>query len=89
MSGVSPTTDPRSYSWLDPVTDDEAGRIVFSPAGEMLDDGDWYLDATSPKRGPVLTLEGEFVPRQGMYIRRSKVGEELWGRLTLAAAGKL
>ena len=39
--------------------------------------------------GPVLALEGEFVPRQGMYIRRSKVGEELWGRLTLAASGKL
>jgi hypothetical protein len=89
MSGVSPTTDPRSYSWLDPLSDGEAGRIVFSPAGETLDDGDWYLDATSPKRGPVLALEGEFVPRQGMYIRRSMVGEELWGRLTLAAAGKL
>jgi hypothetical protein len=55
----------------------------------MLDDGDWYVDATSPKRGPVLALEGEFVPKQGLYIRRSKVGEDLWGRVTLAASGKL
>jgi len=55
----------------------------------MIDDGDWYLDATSPNRGPVLALEGEFVPKQGVYVRRSKNGEELWARLTLAASGKL
>jgi hypothetical protein len=29
------------------------------------------------------------VPKQGLYIRRSKVGEDLWGRVTLAASGKL
>jgi hypothetical protein len=37
----------------------------------------------------VLSLEGEFVPMQGVYVRRSKNGEELWARLTLAASGKL
>ena len=82
-------SDPLGLTWLQPLAEEERSRIVFSPAGEMLDDGDWYVDATSPKRGPVLALEGEFVPMQGLYIRRSKVGEELWNRLTLAAAGKL
>ena len=82
-------SDPLGFGWLQPLSEEERSRIVFSPAGEMLDDGDWYVDATSPKRGPVLALEGEFVPLQGLYIRRSKVGEELWGRVTLAAAGKL
>ena len=82
-------SNPLGLAWLQPLAEEERSRIVFSPAGEMLDDGDWYVDATSPKRGPVLALEGEFVPMQGLYIRRSKVGEELWGRLTLAAAGKL
>ena len=82
-------SNPLGLSWLQPLNEDERSRIVFSPAGELLDDGDWYVDATSPKRGPVLALEGEFVPMQGLYIRRSKVGEELWNRLTLAAAGKL
>ncbi len=82
-------TDPRSFNWTTALSDDECSRIVLSPSGEMLDDGDWYLDATSPMRGPVLALEGEFVPLQGVYIRRSKNGEELWGRLTLAASGKL
>lgn len=82
-------SNPLGLSWLQPLTEDERSRIVFSEAGEMLDDGDWYVDATSPKRGPVLALEGEFVPKQGLYIRRSKVGEDLWGRVTLAAAGKL
>jgi hypothetical protein len=82
-------SNPLGFSWLQPLTEDERSRIVFSEAGEMLDDGDWYVDATSPKRGPVLALEGEFVPKQGLYIRRSKVGEDLWGRVTLAASGKL
>ena len=82
-------SNPLGMTWLQPLTEDERSRIIFSEAGEMLDDGDWYVDATSPKRGPVLVLEGEFVPKQGLYIRRSKVGEDLWGRVTLAASGKL
>ena len=82
-------SNPLGMTWLQPLTEDERSRIIFSEAGEMLDDGDWYVDATSPKRGPVLALEGEFVPKQGLYIRRSKVGEDLWGRVTLAASGKL
>ena len=82
-------SNPLGMSWLQPLTEDERSRIIFSEAGEMLDDGDWYVDATSPKLGPVLALEGEFVPKQGLYIRRSKVGEDLWGRVTLAASGKL
>jgi hypothetical protein len=82
-------SDPRAFNWLAPLSDTEVGQIVFSPPGEMLADGDWYLDATSPKRGPVLALEGEFVPKLGVYVRRSNVGEELWSRLTLAASGRL
>ena len=82
-------SNPLGMTWLQPLTEVERSRIIFSEAGEMLDVGDWYVDATSPKRGPVLALEGEFVPKQGLYIRRSKVGEDLWGRVTLAASGKL
>ncbi len=82
-------TSAREFGWLAPVGDAEATQVVFSEPGEALDDGDWYLDATSPKRGPVQSLEGERVPIGGVYIRRSKVGEELWPRLQLAAAGKL
>lgn len=82
-------SDPRAFNWLAPLSDGEVAQITFSSPGEMLDDGDWYLDATSPKRGPVLALEGEFVPKQGVYIRRSNVDEELWSRLTLAASGRL
>jgi hypothetical protein len=77
------------FGWMGPLADDEVGAVVFSRPGEALDDGDWYVDATSPKRGPVLSLEGERVPEGGLYVRRSKVPEELWTRLTLAAAGKL
>jgi hypothetical protein len=77
------------FVWMKPLGDDEVGSVVFSQPGEMLDDGDWYVDATSPKRGPVLSLEGERVPAGGVYVRRSKVSEELWTRLTLAASGKL
>ena len=34
-------------------------------------------------------MEGEIVPAGGVYIRKSKVPEALWGRLQLAASGKL
>lgn len=80
----------REFGWTQALGDSERAGIVFSDPGELLDDGDWYLDATSPKRGPVMSMEGEKVPAGGVYIRRSKVNDEaLWGRLQLAASGKL
>ncbi len=89
MSAAEPIDARTRFGWLAPLSDDEVAAVVFSHPGEMLDDGDWYVDATSPKRGPVLSLEGERVPEGGVYVRRSKVTEELWTRLTLAASGKL
>ena len=81
--------DPDGFPWMAQLGRTELRQVRFSPPGEVLDDGDWYVDATSPKRGPVLALDGERVPVGGVYIRRSNVGEDLWGRVTLAAAGKL
>jgi hypothetical protein len=83
------STATREFGWLDVLDDSERAGVVFSDPSEALDDGDWYLDATSPKRGPVLAMEGEIVPVGGVYIRKSKVPEALWGRLQLAASGKL
>jgi hypothetical protein len=83
------STATHEFGWLEVLDEGERGGIVFSEPGEALDDGDRYLDATSPKRGPVLAMEGEIVPRGGVYIRKSKVPEALWGRLQLAASGKL
>ena len=83
-------SDPKGrFNWMAPLSDEEASRIVFSMPGEMLEDEGWYVDATSPKRGPVISLDGEKVPAGGVYIVRSKVGEDLWARVTQAAAGKL
>jgi hypothetical protein len=79
----------REFGWLDVLDDGERAGVVYSDPAEALDDGDWYLDATSPKRGPVMAMEGEIVPAGGVYIRKSKVPEALWGRLQLAASGKL
>ena len=89
MSAAGPIDARERFAWMAPLSDQELAAVVYSHPGEELDDGDWYVDATSPKRGPVLALEGERVPEGGVYVRRSKVGEELWTRLTLAAAGKL
>ncbi len=77
------------FAWLSLLEVRERAGLEFSSPGELLDDGDWYIDATSPKRGPVLAMEGERVPEGGVYIRRSRAGEPLWGRVTMAAAGKL
>ena len=79
----------RSFGWLAPLDDAERAGVAYSDPGEALADGDWYLDATSPRRGPVQALEGETVPVGGVYIRRSKVPDALWTRLQLAASGKL
>jgi hypothetical protein len=79
----------REFGWMSPLTDAERASVQFSDPGAMLDDGDWYIDATSPRRGPVLAMEGETVPIGGVYIRKSHVTDEVWQRLQLAASGKL
>lgn len=83
------STATREFGWLDVLDESERAGVVYSDPREALDDGDWYLDATSPRRGPVMSMEGETVPDGGVYIRKSKVPEALWGRLQLAASGKL
>ena len=83
------STTAREFSWQAGLGDAEKAAVVYSEPGEMLADGDWYLDATSPKRGPVQSLEGEKVPAGGLYIRKSNASEELWTRLHAAASGKL
>jgi hypothetical protein len=83
------STATRQFGWLQVLDEAERAAIVYSDPGEALDDGDNYLDATSPKRGPVLAMEGEIVPAGGVYIRRSKTSDELWSRLQAAASGKL
>jgi hypothetical protein len=83
------STATHEFGWLGVLDDAERAGVVYSEPLEALDDGDWYLDATSPKRGPVMSMEGETVPVGGVYIRKSKVPEALWGRLQAAASGKL
>ena len=59
MSAAGPIDAPEGFAWMAPLSDEELAAVVYSHPGEELDDGDWYVDATSPKRGPVLALEGE------------------------------
>ena len=89
VRALAVSTATREFGWLQVLDESERAAIVYSDPGEALDDGDHYLDATSPKRGPVLAMEGEIVPAGGVYIRKSKIPDELWGRLQLAASGKL
>jgi hypothetical protein len=77
------------FGWMAALQDGERAGVAYAEPGTMLDDGDWYLDATSPKRGPVLAMEGEKVPVGGVYIVRSSTGDALWDRLQAAASGKL
>jgi hypothetical protein len=84
---VSSTT--REFGWMGVLTEGERASVGFSDPGVMLDDGDWYIDATSPRRGLVLAMAGEKVPVGGVYIRKSQVSDEVWQRLQLAASGKL
>ena len=65
-------------------SDADARAVALAQPGTVLADGDQYIDATSPKRGVVTSLEGEFVPKGGVYIVRSATDPALWERLTQA-----
>ena len=56
------------------------GRVAAEPGTELAD-LDEYVDATSPKRGRVISLEGERVPVGGVYIVKSASPPELWERI--------
>lgn len=75
------------FRWLERVGDADVQRLVFSEPGETLEDDDWYIDATSPKRGPVESMEGEFVPKGGCYIRKSKLDGAVWDNVLAVARG--
>jgi len=84
---VSATT--REFAWQSSLDDAERAAVAYAEPGTMLDDGDSYLDATSPKRGVVLAMEGERVPDGGLYILRTAAPAALWDRLEAAAQGRL
>src|SRR5262249_30489657 len=61
------------FAWMAKLENDgDVTAIKLSDPGKELKDGDWYVDATSPKRGRVLSMEGEKVPRGGVYIVKSE-----------------
>jgi hypothetical protein len=84
------TATARDFSWQSGLDDAERASIAYAEPGTMLDDGDLYIDATSPKRGAVLAMEGEQVPKGGLYVLRSSLANDaLWERLHQAAQGRL
>jgi hypothetical protein len=73
------------FTWMAKLEDDaDVGAIALSEPGTMLTDGDHYVDATSPKRGAVLAMEGEQVPVGGVYILQSATADALWERIGVA-----
>jgi hypothetical protein len=73
------------FTWMSKLEDDaDVAAIALTEPGTMLTDGDHYVDATSPKRGRVLAMEGEKVPVGGVYIVQSATGDALWERIGTA-----
>jgi hypothetical protein len=73
------------YTWMEKLEDDaDVVAVRLSEPGKMLIDGDEYVDATSPKRGRVTSLEGEKVPVGGVYIVKSETEAGLWERIGVA-----
>ncbi len=73
------------FTWMAKLEDDaDVVAIPLSEPGTMLTDGDHYVDATSPKRGRVLSMEGEHVPVGGVYVVQSAVDPGLWDRIGAA-----
>jgi hypothetical protein len=69
------------FRWMDKLSDDDVTAVSLAEPGTALADLDEYVDATSPKRGRVISLEGERVPVGGVYIVKSASPPELWDRI--------
>jgi hypothetical protein len=66
---------------MDKLSDEDVQAVHLVDPGANLADLDEYVDATSPKRGRVISLEGERVPVGGVYIVKSATPPELWDRI--------
>jgi hypothetical protein len=69
------------FRWMDKLSDEDVTAVPLAEPGTDLADLDEYVDATSPKRGRVVSLEGERVPDGGVYIVKSASPPELWERI--------
>ena len=69
------------FRWMDKLSDEDVSALTLAEPGTTLGDLDEYVDATSPKRGRVISLEGERVPVGGVYIVKSANAPELWDRI--------
>jgi len=69
------------FRWMDKLSDEDVTAVPLAEPGTMLADLDEYVDATSPKRGRVISLEGEKVPVGGVYIVKSASPGDLWDRI--------
>jgi hypothetical protein len=69
------------FRWMDKLSDEDVSAVTLAEPGLELADLDEYVDATSPKRGRVISLEGERVPVGGVYIVKSANPPELWERI--------
>ena len=73
------------FTWMAKLEDDaDVVAVPLAEPGTMLTDGDSYVDATSPKRGRVLSMEGERVPVGGVYVVKSATDAGLWDRIGAA-----
>jgi hypothetical protein len=73
------------FTWMAKLEDDaDVVAIPLAEPGTTLTDGDSYVDATSPKRGRVLSMEGERVPVGGVYVVKSATDAGLWERIGAA-----
>jgi hypothetical protein len=73
------------FTWMAKLEDDaDVVAIPLTEPGTTLTDGDSYVDATSPKRGRVLSMEGERVPVGGVYVVKSATDPGLWDRIGAA-----
>jgi hypothetical protein len=74
----------KQFLWMEKLSDEDVGAVSLAEPGTQLADLDEYVDATSPKRGRVISLEGERVPVGGVYIVKSASARELWERIVEA-----
>ena len=69
------------FTWLQSLTDDEWGEVVFLRDDDVMHSNDYYFDISNPERGVFKGQDGEHPPEESRYVPKSEVPEHIWHKL--------
>lgn len=69
------------FNWLESLTDDELGEVVFLRSDATMHLSDTYFDISTPEQGVFQGRDGEHPPEGSRYVPKSEVPRHIWDKL--------